>query len=130
MLLLIIGFILITAILVGLSVAANGYTVHNIHKNTMPSANHSNTSRNFHTANYEEIIDLDNDSIGESENENIANNENKNDNIEDNTPSKNISSSSDDVSNNLDTSNSTSYDSGDSTSYDSGSASADSSFSD
>lgn len=126
MLLLIIGFILITALLVGLSVAANGYTVHNIHKNTMPSANHSNTSRNFHTANYEEIIDLDNDNISESENENVANNEN----LEDNTPSKNISFSNDDVSNNLDTSSSTSYDSGDSTSYDSGISSSDSSFSD
>lgn len=125
MLLLIIGFILITGILVALSVAANGYTVHNIHKNTMPSANHSNTSRNFHTANYEEIIDLDNGNFTESENENIANNEN----VEDNTPSKNISFSSDNVSNNLDTSSSTSYDSGGSTS-DASSASADSSFSD
>lgn len=127
MILIIIGFIFITAILVALSVAANGYSVHNIHKNTMPSANHSHsihaqTHTDMHAS--DRIMLLDNDDEMPSmnnffkENETIDNQqidtENNNQNI-DTENNRNIFEQSSD---------SNSYDSG--SSFDSSSSSSDS----
>ncbi len=125
----IVGFIFITGILVILSVAANGYSVHNIHKNTMPSANHSHSSlqnSRIHSHTQDKIMLLDTDNEMPAMNDEIIDYQPiENENIEEQI-NKNIEfeSSSDNSSSDNGSNDSSSYDSGSSSSSDSSSSSS------